>query len=672
VTAGARNESAAEAFRGPTLSERMDVRRSAAHGRPHTLTKSLPGARRAPYPGFIEPCLATAGTTVPDRGEWIHEIKHDGYRAQAHVSNGRVQIFTRNGYDWTARFKRIAEGLKPFPARQLILDGEVVVTDARGIADFHQLQDALARGQSERLGYVVFDLLYLDGFDLRPMPLIERKRVLTQLFERCPASPLITVNPHLEADASALIQQACAMHLEGIVSKERSAPYRSGRQDTWIKIKCAKTDTFPIVAFVEKLGASPRRIASLYLGRWDGDRLLYAGKAQTGFKHAMLYELRERLDPYIRTTSPLSVPVKKPKATWVEPALLAEVQYSAFTAEQRLRAPIFKGLREDLMAPRRGPKRTSTRAPPRSRVPKANILQLLPEAVVPTREQLRRYWTAVADEALPYLARRPLKLVRHDRGITFYHKGALPPVPPAVHTLEIEKREGGTGTRVWVDDQAGLLGLVDMGVIEVHPWNSTVEDLEHPDGLVLDLDPGPSVSLRFVVDTAFALRELLKEEGLTCWPKLTGGKGVHVMVPMSSRTLSHDEARRYSRALADRLAAHQREKLTTSAALAAREGRLFIDYLRNGRGTTAVGAFSPRARRGFPIAAPTTWEALAAGLRPDTYTLTRPWATPLRRRVRAATRPQRAVSKPSHEKPRTPATARRLPRRSKSITREDR
>jgi len=310
----------------------------------------------------------------------------------------------------------------------------------------------------------MFDLLYVDGFDLRGATLAERKRALSQLFAKVfGKDSRIQLNPHIEADASALIEHACALHLEGIVSKEIHSVYRSGRQEDWIKIKCAQTDTFPIIAFVEKLGASPRRIASLYLGRWEGDQLLYAGKAQTGFQHRMLYELRERLDPYIRATSPLSVPIQKPKATWVEPAVLAEIEYSAMTAEQRLRAPVFKGIRDDLMAPRRGPKRS--RAPTRasSPVPKSNILQLLPDAIVPSREQLARYWRVVAAEALPYIARRTLKLVRHESGITYYHKGRLPPIARRVHHLQIETREGGTGTRLWVDDLAGLLGLVEMG-----------------------------------------------------------------------------------------------------------------------------------------------------------------------------------------------------------------
>jgi len=584
------------------------------------------GAFRAPFPGFVAPCLATPGSRVPARGQWIHEIKHDGYRAQAQIHYGKPTLFTRNGYDWTPRFRQIAEALGPLKGHDLVLDGEIVVLDERGVSDFHLLQDELAKKAPERLTYLVFDLLYLDGLDFRGASLMDRKRMLSQLLAKgFGKDSRIQLNPHIEANAESLIEHACALHLEGIVSKEMNSVYRSGRQDVWIKIKCAKTDTFPIVAFVEKLGASPRRIASLYLGRWEGDQLLYAGKAQTGFQQRMLYELRERLDPYIRKDSPLSVPVKKPKATWVEPAVRAEIEYSAMTAEKRLRAPVFKGIRDDLMAPRKGPKRTRVGKPSSSPVPRSNILQLLPDAIVPSREQLVRYWKAVGPTALNYLTRRPLKLVRHERGTTFYHKGSLPPIPHSVHQLVINKREGGTGTRLWVDDLAGLLGLVEMGAIELHPWNSTIDDLEHPDVMVFDLDPGPGVGMSLVTETAFALRDLLEREGYPSLPKLTGGKGVHVMVPIEAGTLSHDDTHRISRSFAERLAQTQPDRLTTSASLSARERRLFIDYLRNGRGTTAVGTFSPRARRGFPIAAPSTWEELSTGVRPDAYSMARPW-----------------------------------------------
>jgi bifunctional non-homologous end joining protein LigD len=374
-------------------------------------------------------------------------------------------------------------------------------------------------------------------------------------------------------------------------------------------------------------------------------RLNSAVYAQTGFKQRMLYELRERLDPYIRKTSPLSIPIKKPKATWVEPAVLAEIAYSAFTAERRLRAPIFKGIRDDLMAPRREPKRTE---PPKQRAGGAspsNILQLLPDAIVPTQDQLTRYWRAVAADALPYIARRPLKLVRHDRGTTYYHKGRLPPISKGVYQPQIEKREGGTGTRLWVDDLDGLVGLVDMGVVELHAWNSTVDDIEHPDVMVFDLDPGPGVGMGFVAEIAVALRELLGREGLDSWPKLTGGKGVHVMVPLGERKLTHDDSHRFSRRMAEQIATRQPDRLTTSAALIARDGRLFIDYLRNGRGTTAVATYSPRARRGFPIAAPISWQLLERGVRPDAFRMARPWSEELQKAPRASIRRVHAAAK---------------------------
>ena len=237
----------------------------------------------------------------------------------------------------------------------------------------------------------------------------------------------------------------------------------------------------------------------------------------------------------------------------------------------------------------------------------------------------------MAKRALPYLGRRPLKLVRHTRGTIFYHKGALPPIPESVHQLRIEKREGGEGVRVWVDSLAGLLGLVEMDVVEVHPWAATVDDIEHPDLLVFDLDPGAGVAWAFVIESALRLRKLLQDEGLDSWPKTTGGKGLHLMVPID-RAISHDAARLYCKRLAQRLEATDPARYTTSSAPAKRNKRIYIDYLRNGRGTTAIGAYSPRAREGFPVAAPVTWAQVERGIRPDAFTIARPpRATPRRK-----------------------------------------
>jgi bifunctional non-homologous end joining protein LigD len=310
------------------------------------IARVLPGARPAPYPGFVEPCLATLRDAPPHGNRWIHEIKFDGYRVQAHLEGGRPKIFTRAGHDWTRRFQPIADALAAaLPAKHLILDGEAVVADVRGVPDFVLLHAGLAAGRKDRLLYYAFDLLYLDGFDLRPESLIERKRVLAELLGK--ATGPILYSEHFEEDGGAMFARACAIKLEGIVSKQRDAPYRSGRGESWLKVKCAKRAAFPIVAFVEKLGARPRRIASLYVGRRENGRLFYAGKARSGYTEAVARDLRERLDPYIRKDSPLSVPVRKPKATWVDPVIDAEIEYSTVTADGLLREAVFKGLRED-------------------------------------------------------------------------------------------------------------------------------------------------------------------------------------------------------------------------------------------------------------------------------------------------------------------------------------
>jgi bifunctional non-homologous end joining protein LigD len=587
---------------------------------------ALPGAKPTPYPGFIAPCDPTLRERAPEGSDWLHEIKIDGYRAQLHIHDGRVRVFSRSGYDWTEQFSQIGRAAEGLSARELIIDGEATVVGKTGLPDFQALRRELAKKNTDRLIYMAFDLLFLDGHDLRGLPLIERKRALQEVLAKAPSKISYADFVELQ-DGETVFRHACELGMEGIVSKRRDAPYRSGRQETWIKLKCTKSDTFPIVAFVEKLGARPRKIASLYVGRRDGERVLYAGKAGTGYTEKVARELREKLDPLIVWTSPLAVPVKKPKATWVKPIVDAEIEYGALTDDGLLREAVFKGLRDDLALPavhtpaRRG----------RGGVPRENILQLLPNAVGPSKDELIAYWRKVGKRALPYLGRRPLKLVRHTRGTVFYHKGALPPIPESVHQLRIEKREGGEGVRLWVDSVAGLLGLVEMDVVEVHPWAATVDDIEHPDLLVFDLDPGAGVAWEFVIESALRLRKLLQDEGLDSWPKTTGGKGLHLMVPIE-RDISHDAARLYCKRLAQRLEAADPSHYTTSSVPAKRNKRIYIDYLRNGRGTTAVGAYSPRAREGFPLAAPVTWAQVEHGIRPDAFTIAGPPPAAARRK----------------------------------------
>ncbi len=573
-------------------------------------------------PTFIEPCDPSPHKHPPTGGGWLHEIKFDGYRIQLRLHDGRVTLLSRQRLDWTGQFASIAQAGKTIRADNAIIDGEIAVSGKSGVPDFQALRREVGKASSSAI-FHAFDLLWLDGEDLRALPLSERKARLEKLLKKAP--PQIVYVEALKGDGAAIFKEACKLGLEGLVSKQARSRYASGRSETWIKSKCTTADNFPIIAFVEKLGAKPRRIASLYIGRWHGKQLLYAGKVQTGFKGESLRAIREALDPYVIKRSPLSVPVKKPKATWVEPVVQAEVKYTGVTDDGILREAVFKGLRDDLSPPTiKAPAIVPGRRGDKVGVPRENILQLLPDAVAPTKAQLEAYWCKVGKKALKYLARRPLKLVRHTHSTTFYHKGPLPPVTDSVHQLRIEKREGGHGVRLWVDDVPGLLGLVSMGAVELHAWNATVDDIEYADQLVFDLDPGAGVEWDFVTDTALELRALLKGEGFDSWPKVTGGKGIHVMVPIAPE-LTHDQAHRYSQRMAERLAATKPGRYTTSAAIGHRAGKLFIDYLRNGRGTTAVGTYSPRVREGFPIAAPVTWQQVERGIAADAYTMAQPF-----------------------------------------------
>jgi bifunctional non-homologous end joining protein LigD len=357
--------------------------------------------------GYIEPCDPTLRERAPQGDDWVYEIKADGYRAQVHVGGGRVIVYSRRGLDWTNQFSAIADAGARLPVESCILDGEAVVYGTTGRPDFQALRRELGARRSHRLRYHAFDLLALNGQDLRPSPYVERKRVLRELLGG--ASETFIFVEYLEAGGDQALQQACRMGLEGLVAKQLQSPYRSGRVESWIKLKCVRSDTFPIVAFVEKLGAKPRRIASLYIGRHEGERLLYASKAQSGYSEADAREVRERLDPLIRKDTPLSVPVSKPKATWVEPVIEAEIAYAGVTDDGLLRAPVFKGLRDDLATATAAPSPPVSARVPHARsskgrggVPRENILQLLPDAVVPSKAEL-----AQGGQTRAALSRRP-------------------------------------------------------------------------------------------------------------------------------------------------------------------------------------------------------------------------------------------------------------------------
>ena len=438
------------------------------------------------------------------------------------------------------------------------------------------------------------------------------------------------------------------------MSKRADAPYRpNDRSGSWLKAKCLNREEFVVVGWTDPEGSRPH-LGALLLAYYAPDgRLVYAGRAGTGMPGRELARLAARLKPLATDRMPIDVPPPRTsrfgsplvlsRVHWVRPELVVEVTYLTWTDDGLLRHVVYQGVREDKPAaevrrdwpharqfPRRLNlvRRAGRRAAPDTHgVPRENILQLLPDAVVPSREQLERYWRKVATRALPYLANRPLKLVRHVHGITFYHRGKLPAIPDSVHQLRIEKREGGEGTRVWIDDLDGLLGLLEMDVIEVHPWGATVDDIEHPDTLVFDLDPGEGIEWPFVQETALRCAR--------CWkPRkvLSPGRSSPAARACTSWSQSSavDHGTRHmiiAARIAERFARKDPTRYTTSAKMSDRPGKLFIDYLRNGRGTTAIGTYSPRARAGFPIAAPVTWGDIEKGIKPDAYTIDTPTPT---------------------------------------------
>jgi bifunctional non-homologous end joining protein LigD len=613
----------------------------------------MTGRGASPLPAFIPPQLTALVRTAPDGEGWLHEIKFDGYRMHARIEGGEVRLLTRTGLNWTDKYPPIAEALGKLPVDAAYLDGELCGVRSDGTTSFSMMQAASEAGNAAALAFFLFDVLHLDGEDLIKLPLHERKQRLAALLAGVGAP--LQYSDHQPGRGAEFHAQACKLRLEGIVSKRADAAYAPGNRGLWVKTKCLNREEFVVVGWTEPEGSRPH-LGALLLAYYAPDgRLVYAGRAGTGINAAELARLRKRLEPLAADRMPLDVPPPRTsrfgsplvlsRVHWLRPELVAEVTFLTWTDDGLLRQVVYQGLREDKPAREvRRPLATDEPAPlttgptavrPAAKpaaatrrrngtaVPAENILQLLPDAVVPSKEELAAYWTKVAPRALKHLGRRPLKLVRHTKGTTFYHMGPLPPIPAAVHQLRIEKRGGGEGVRLWVDDLAGLLGLVEIGAVELHPWGATVDDIEHPDLLVFDLDPGAGIAWDFVVKTAFALRDMLAAQELDSWPKTTGGKGLHVMVPIA-RGMGWDLAHEFTRGIAERLAATDRARYVTSAALAKRPGKLFIDYLRNGRGTTAIGAYSPRARPGFPVASPVTWPDVENGLRSDAFTMAEP------------------------------------------------
>ena len=574
-------------------------------------------AGKAPPP-FEQPQLATLVDEVPAGNSWIHEYKYDGYRLLLAVGEGVATAWTRNGKDWSDKFKALAKAAATLPAGCLI-DGEAVALGDDGRPSFQLLQSTLKDSKGANLAFYAFDLLIDRGKDIRKLPNIERKERLAALLEG--VSPPILYGDHVVGRGEALFEEVCRQKGEGIISKKASAPYKGTRTRCWLKIKCIQRQEFVIVGWAES--DKRRGFRSLLLGLKQGRKLTYAGKVGTGFDAKGMADLLSLMHPLEQDEPALEVPRPEHKrAHWIAPKLVAEIAFTEFTREGTLRHPSFIALREDKPAKdvmREVPKHL-TRSEKKGERPTAASFGIAisnpDRAIFPdeklTKGDLADYYAAVEPLIMIDAARRPMTLIRCPQGRAkkcFFQKHDSGTFGPDVKHIPIKEKDGELQDYLYFDDIKGLLACVQMGTIEFHGWGSKVDKVEHPDRLVFDLDPDVGLDFAKVKDAALRLKALLGDLGLKTFPLLSGGKGLHVVVPLDASRdwpTVKSFADRFSRAVAEA----EPELFTANIRKVERKGRIFLDWLRNQRGATAVMPFSARAREGAPVAAPIAWEEL--------------------------------------------------------------
>ncbi|TXM95176.1 DNA ligase D [Methylobacterium sp. WL30] len=585
------------------------------------------GARQAILPPFVEPALATLVDDVPTGDGWLYEIKHDGYRMQARIDGGSVKLLTRSGLDWTAKFEAAAQALKGMKLPSALIDAEIVVETESGVSSFSALQQALAAGDTGSAVVYAFDLLYLDGRDLRALPLTERKDLLLQVLDDAPPGGPIRFSEHLIADGEAMARHACRLGLEGIVAKRADAPHRSGRTDAWRKIKCSLSKEFVVAGYMPSTTAS-RSVGSLILGTHEDGTLVHVGRVGTGFRDAVARDLWTQLEPLRIPAAPFAAELPPParrNARWVETRLVCEVTFRGWTGDRQLRHASFKTLRSDVRPEEVVREKGAAAAKPRMRKPPVKATPLThPDRVLwpdvgLTKEGLAEYYEEVADRILPHVVDRPLSLLRCPDGLgsCFYQKHAW----AGLDDRHIRSVDG--ENTVVIRDRDGLRALVQSSVLEIHPWGATVSDPNRPDRLVFDLDPGDGVAWDDLVAGALEVRERMSASGLASFVKTTGGKGLHVIVPIEPK-VGWDEAKAFAKRIASEMAKDVPDSFVATVSRKAREGRIYVDYLRNQQGATAVAAFSTRARPGAPVSVPIDWSelpSLGSGARFDVTSL---------------------------------------------------
>ena len=577
-------------------------------------------------PPFQQPQLATLVDEVPPGDRWLFEYKYDGYRLLIATGTGAATAWTRNGKDWSDKFRALVKAAAKLPAGCLI-DGEAVALDEKGKPSFQLLQSTLKDPRGANLAFFAFDLLIDRGEDIRRLPNIERKDRLKSLLAG--VQPPILFGDHVLGRGEELFREICKAGGEGLIAKRADAPYRGDRSKNWLKVKCTQRQEFVIVGWSES--DKRRGFRSLLLASRDKKALTYVGKVGTGFSERLIEELMERMEPLAVDKAAVEVPRPERKgAHWIKPELVAEINFTEFTDEGILRHPSFIALREDKPArdvvrevpqhveeAMKQPKRTTARKAKGTTAEDFGIEISSPERVIYpelglTKKDLADYYATVEPLIMVDAADRPMTLIRCPGGRTgecFFQKHDKGTFGPHVKQIPIEESDGDTEDYLYFDDVRGLLACVQMGTMEFHGWGSKVDKVEYPDRLVFDLDPDVGLDFNKVKEAAVRVRDLVAGMGLKSFPLLTGGKGIHVVIPLD-QTADWAEVKSFADRFSRAVAEAEPDRFTANIRKVERKGRIFLDWLRNQRGATAVMPYSARAREGAPVAAPIAWEEL--------------------------------------------------------------
>ncbi|MET0568932.1 MAG: DNA ligase D, partial [Hyphomicrobiaceae bacterium] len=611
--------------------------------------KARKAVKAKAMPEFVKPQLCKAVSHPPSGDDWVHEVKLDGYRMQLRVERGKAQLRTRKGLDWTDKFGAIAKAASALP--DAIVDGEVAAIGDHGATDFSALQAALSEGRSQNLVYLAFDLLFAEGEDLRALALAERKQRLRALLDGANVSPAIRYVEHVAGDGRQVLASARQLDLEGIVSKQLDAPYSSSRADTWQKIKCRTGHEVVIGGW----SGGRDEVRSLIAGVYDGKRFVHVGRVGTGFNPRNAKTLLRQLTALAISKNPFSgesAPRKEPGVTWVEPKLVAEIEFAGWTAGGNVRQAAFKGLREDkpareVTAEKPVPAAEADLVTPDKRKPVSSqggamassngtvmgitiskpgkaLWPAHDDAPAVTKLDLAHYLDAAGPWMLEHLKGRPCSIIRAPDGMEaeqFFQRHAGPGLSNLVKRVTVE---GDRKPYLQFDSVEALIAMGQIAALEFHPWNCAPFEPQVPGRLIFDLDPAPDVAFIDVIAAAKELKSRLEALGLVAFCKTTGGKGLHVVTPLErvkSSEIGWKEAKAFAQALCAAMAADHPDRYLIKMTKTLRTGRIFLDYLRNDRMATAVAPLSPRARPGATVSMPLTWAQVRDGLDPKSFTI---------------------------------------------------